>query len=148
MVYAGQRRSADELEQLKREAIDALEHLIAAMIERSIQVAPAAPANTDTVNLVRGIMTDVFANDLRSHLHPEDTGWRTIHQFYRTCNKVRPGWASKQTFYHRVKPILVLLSEEGIVQKRPIKKRLGKGRAQYEFRINPDAIGDLATFRR
>jgi len=128
----------EELERLRKEAIASFDRMLAALIE-AIQLPLAGPASETTYSsFFARLMLEIFQNDIRLPLSSEDAGWGTINRFYSHCKKMYPGWASKQTFYHRMNESLYYLLEHGIAQERPIMKRLGMGRAEYEYRVNPN----------
>jgi len=128
----------EELERLRKEAIASFDRMLAALIE-AIQLPLASPVSETThSSFFARLMLEVFKNDLRLPLSAEYAGWGTINRFYSHCKKMYPRWASKQTFYHRMNESLYHLLEHGIVQKRPIKRRLGMGRGEYEYRVNPN----------
>ena len=128
----------EDLERLRRDAIVSLDRVLAEIIQ-AIQLPPVRPApESSHSSFFARLMFEVFKNDLRLLLSSEYAGWGTINRFYSHCKKVYPRWASKQTFYHRMNESLYHLLEHGIVQKRPIKRRLGMGRAEYEYRVNPN----------
>jgi hypothetical protein len=127
-----------ELEQLRKETIASFDRMLTALI-LAVKIPQVVPAQeTAHGDFFIRLMTDVFENDERLHVRSEGMGWKTINGFHRHCNTVQPGWASRQTFYDRMNACLQYLLAQGIIEKRPAPKRHGKGRAEYEYRINPD----------
>ena len=131
----------EQLNQLKSDAIVSLDRFLTAVVELLIRpplATVAQPAQKEALDFLKGLMIQVLGKDLHLQVPTQDAGWRTIHRFYEYCNRSYPRWASKQTFYHRMNASLTYLLMCNVAEKRPINRHLRKGRAKYEFRVNPN----------
>lgn len=131
-------QAGKRLEQLKQEAICGLDRFLTAVVD-SLQVpSVTSTPEREVVNFLKGLMIQVFENDLRFGVVQNNAGWGTIHRFWNHCNKMHPGWASKDTFYGRMSRCLPFMLSQEIVQQRAPRRRHGMGRAKKEFRIDPN----------
>jgi hypothetical protein len=138
-------RTGQELDELRKETTRSLDRILAALIQAIHALPLPVPPTTEATHMsfFRQLMAEVYRTDLLSHVPLQDAGWGTINRFCRYCREAHPSWASKDTFYSRLKTCLPYLLSERIVHRRPVKRRLGMGRARYEYRINPDHLDPM-----